>query len=801
MEMKNEKCMKKTTKLLMVLAALLIGQTVAAQTVFSPNVNGMRSHYQNRRAATADADKARDFFVVTCSLEASTAAIANQMVSLGGIIRSLLANQVLVELPMSQLDAAAAIDGVLLIDAPSDGSPKTDKSRKASHVDEVHQGKAEGQQDLPQAYTGKGVIIGLIDTGYDYTHPMFKDNNDNLRIKGVYRPYTMPKYYSEPLKDIKVTDEKGVTTAISLTGSFVTDPDVILDTLEIKNTTSSHGTHCASIAAGSIMDYTPTFVPRDENSGKLGGMAPDAELFLSETGVSDYQEDTYGHLSDDLRSYNRLQALYAMKHFADKQGKPLVVSISSNTHEGLHDGTSTMARYIGNDCKEGNLLALCSSNEADDSIYLTRTITRGNSVSVWLDGTASVCKSNFFFKTDKEIKVDLAIADAKKNIIMVCNLPLTSKSTMEYERELGFTVSSATMKYDDNDEYYDDICKKLCDYIKDGDLRVRINAGGALDKNYHNIPNVHINFYSSNLTWRKDYYLMLIISSPESDVDMQGWGEDMHLYANSVDKPNEFQPGTSDHSMGDWCTSGEAVVVGAYVTDNRQMAYDDDWNLILTESKIEKTGKVTSYSSYGTDFSADHLAYPDVVAPGYNIYAAGNSFAPRNVYSWAAYSDQFMGQYEPRKYPYSIMGGTSMATPAAAGIIALWVQAAMDKGKTLTNKDIKDIIRHSSEQDEWTQSDPLRYGAGKINAYKGLLYVLGMATSVPELPTRHIAATLQGRTLHIQGGQDTQVTIYNLSGQKVLDTRSASGIVELPALPAGVYAVKIGNLGSTLIRL
>lgn len=135
------------------LTALLMAQTVVAQTVFSPNVNGMRSHYQNSRAAAAaaaaPADKERGFFVVTCSLDASPAAIANQMIDLGGIIRSLMANQILVELPMSQLDAAAAIDGVLLIDAPADGSPKTDKSRKASHVDEVHEGKAEGLNALP----------------------------------------------------------------------------------------------------------------------------------------------------------------------------------------------------------------------------------------------------------------------------------------------------------------------------------------------------------------------------------------------------------------------------------------------------------------------------------------------------------------------------------------------------------------------------------------------------------------------------------------------------------------------------
>jgi hypothetical protein len=147
------------------------------------------------------------------------------------------------------------------------------------------------------------------------------------------------------------------------------------------------------------------------------------------------------------------------------------------------------------------------------------------------------------------------------------------------------------------------------------------------------------------------------------------------------------------------------------------------------------------------------------------------------------------------------MSGTSMSTPAAAGIIALWMQAAQDKGKTLTNQDIKDIIRHSSMTDEFTKANPLRYGAGKINAYKGLLYVLGINTAIPELPSEHIKATLDGRTLRISGDLSTRVTIYNLSGQKLLDAQSENGSVELPNLPSGVYAVKIGNQGSTLIRL
>ncbi|MCR4582022.1 MAG: hypothetical protein K5764_00490 [Prevotella sp.] len=208
-----------------------------AQQVFSPKINLIKNSYKTRRAAPPHASQQRITVVVTCSEEASPATIANQMMERGAIIRTLMGNQVVIDLPMEALDALAATDGVLLVDLPSSATPRTDTARKASHVDEAHAGKMDGQQDLPQAYTGKGVIIGLIDAGFDYTHPMFKDKEGNLRIKGVYQPGEMDKAHtskSEPLEGIAVTDEKGVTTLTTLDGSFYTKPEVILDTALVK---------------------------------------------------------------------------------------------------------------------------------------------------------------------------------------------------------------------------------------------------------------------------------------------------------------------------------------------------------------------------------------------------------------------------------------------------------------------------------------------------------------------------------------------------------------------------------------
>ena len=800
------------------LAMMMAGQTALAQSVYSPSVNALRSKVLTRRAASTEAEQQRAIFTVTCSADASLAAIATQMNEMGGDIRVVMGNQLLVDLPMTRLDEMAAIDGVLLVDIPSSGRQRTDTARKASQVDEVHAGKAEGLPDLPQAYTGKGIIIGVIDNGYDYTHPMFKDKDGNLRIKGVYiASDETNRDKGENIDDIQTTTITGETVHTKVMGEFFTDKDVILDTLICKDESGSHGTHCASIAAGTIMDYKDQFTGKFATSGKLGGMAPDAELYLAKNAVSTEQARKYALIIDDLLATNAMQALYAMKHFAEKAGKPLIVSWSQNNHDGFHDGTSTMARYIRNYCKEGGVMALCASNEGDDSTYIDRTISKGKTLKFVFKKSISNFNAKAFIKGNPEVKVDLVIVDQNYQEVYKCNLPLTSLSKVQYEENFSVTVKpetdpatgQITKEVTVDEDYYNPISQKVAEYIESGRLTVGISSGKGLDKNDQNFNYLNVSIDGSNLYFETDketekekYHPMLLITSVNEDIRFQGWGDDCGIHANSMENENAFKPGTSENSMGDWNTSGEPVSIGAYVTDNhvKNLYYPKDSSDPLYEAKAEEIGRYATFSSYGHDFSEARRAYPDVSAPGYAIYGASNSFGSDSFGS-AEYSNQFKGQQEPRKYPYTIGSGTSMSTPAAAGIIALWMQAAQDKGKKLTNADIKDIIKHTSVTDDFTRAEPLRYGAGKINAYKGLLYVLGIPTSIPELPSKHIGATLSGRTLHISGDPDTQVTVYNLSGQKVLDTKAEAGIVELPNLPAGVYAVKIGSQGSTLIRL
>ncbi len=413
-------------------------------------------------------------------------------------------------------------------------------------------------------------------------------------------------------------------------------------------------------------------------------------------------------------------------------------------------------------------------------------------------------KTFIYTRTDKRMQYDLALAHAADaSIAYRCNLnaaadPSTGE-TFFVHAEIGKDNSKS------DNPAHQAIATDLANYFETCNLYFAGASGKGLDQNNQPFPYSELNFVMSGLKFKeayKDLVPMIIITSPDEDVELQAWGDYAHLSANSMDNQGIFDPGDSEHSVGDWCTSGEAVVIGAYASDVYAMFPDPDTGKKTLRAWANlSVGDYAPFSSYGYDLSSQQRTYPDVCAPGVNIYTAAHSRIMEADLIRTPYQGQFPAQKTDVMYPYSISSGTSVSTPAAAGVIALWVQAAQDKGKKLTNTDIKEIIRHTSDNDAFTQAAPLRFGAGKINAYKGLLYVLGLPTAIPELPAQHVGARLEGRTLYISGNPDTQVAVYNLSGQKLLDVHASQGIVQLPDLPSSVYAVKIGTQGSTLIRL
>ena len=699
--------------------------------------------------------------------------VSGQIAGLGAEVKAAMGWMLMVAATAEQLPEIARLEGVTNIAIGSKPLLKLDKSRQATHTDEVQSGT--GQQ-LPQAYNGEGVIIGVIDSGFDFTHPVFKDDKGNLRIKAAFMPgmtYTEGK------------GKKAVVNGKELEGTLFDTPDMILDTLQLKQTSTFHGTHVAGCAAAS-----PVASVKGTAGGHLAGIAPKAELILSETYADEQQNKKYEGGTTDPEVLNVINAMNYMEDYAKKAGKPLLVTMSMNTAVGPHDGTSAESLAYKYFCDRGNIMTIATGNEGGDNCHVHKTIDANHPLKVLFSRSNEYTVINYL-QTDKPAKIRIFLYDiAKKTEVATTNT---------YELVNGINSQAAISK-DGEEAEKDDLSKDLLKLMKDGDGKSRYyNSGGALavkngigetqDPKGGTRHLTSTTIQSIGTIISSDIRLGVEITANES-IEQRAW-----INSNSgggeFENVEGFDKGSADVSVGDLCTTGVPISVGSWTANN--LVVDKPGEKPEPDKK-ETVGDISKYTSYGIDYAGHQ--HPFVVTPGNCVYSASNSFVDdefNDVIAKQDFSNQFKGQTTPRSYRWVKSDGTSMATPIAAGIIALWLQAAHDKGITLTIDKVKEIIEHSTDTDEFTQKA------------KGLLKVLGLPTAISELsqhqPQGMTFRIADGR-LYAEGAEEgTPVTLYNLSGTIVRQSLVTGGSISLDGLQPGVYAVQIGRLGSTLIRL
>ena len=774
--------MNRTIKYLLALL-LMGGGSMMAQNKLDPMVSSYVQQAKTRRAAAAEEQKP-GLFMVNVQAHADPDEVSTQITEKGAEVKAAMGHMLMMAARAEQLTAIAQLEGVTNIAIGTKPLLKLDKSRQATHTDEVQNGTGE---QLPQAYNGDGVIIGVIDSGFDFTHPVFKDENGNLRIKAVY------------MSGMTYTEGKGKKAVIDgkeVDGSLFDTPEMILDTLQLKQTNTFHGTHVAGCAAAS-----PITNVKGIAGGSLAGIAPKAELIFSETYGDEQQNKKYEGSTTNVEVLNVINAMNYMEEYAKKAGKPLIVTMSMNTAVGPHDGTSAESLAYKYFCERGNIMTIASGNEGGEKCHVHKTINADHPLKVLLGRDNEYSFINYLL-TDKPVKIRIFLYDiAKKTEVATTNT---------YELVNGINSQAAISK-DGEEAEKDDLSKDLLKLMKDSEGKSRYyNSGGAMAVKNGIGETQNPEGGTRQLTTTTIQSIGLMMSSDirfgvemtaDESVEQRAW-----INSDSgceFEDAEGFDKASADVSVGDLCTTGVPISVGSWSANN--LIVSEPGEKPTTDGK-ETVGEISRYTSYGTDYAGHQ--HPFVVTPGNCVYSASNSFLDdefNDVIADQNFSNQFKGQATPRSYRWVKANGTSMATPIAAGIIALWLQAAHDKGITLTIDKVKEIIKESTDTDEFTQKAGIRAGYGKLNAYKGLLKVLGLPTAISELsqhqPQGMTFRIADGR-LYAEGAEDgTAVTLYNLSGTIVRQSQVTGGAISLDGLQPGVYAVQIGRLGSTLIRL
>jgi subtilisin family serine protease len=181
---------------------------------------------------------------------------------------------------------------------------------------------------------GSGAIIGVIDSGFDLTHPCFCDAQGKTRILAAWDQVNMENTVGKPPHKFNY--------GIEYTQDAINQQILEEKILVTKNHPlgGGHGTVVAGVAAGNgfpEMIYT--------------GIAPKAELIFV----------TYNNDRPIGGSAFLLDAIQYINNKARCSGKPVVINLSQGDNLGAHDGTSLLEKAIDYIAKEEGVLIVNSS--------------------------------------------------------------------------------------------------------------------------------------------------------------------------------------------------------------------------------------------------------------------------------------------------------------------------------------------------------------------------------------------------------------------------------------------------------
>lgn len=660
------------------------------------------------------------------------AMVLKALLHLGAKVDGVIADQVVISLPLDKVEQLNTIRGISRIDVGRKAHMKTDVSRKETEVSYLNGPDSPlptgiqltDNSTLVSQLTGAGVTVCLMDIGFDYQHPAFKNADGTTRIKCIYRmndgggnPYVY-----------ELNDPEWGHFEYTMPGSVYDTPELIA-TLTTDFPTEEHGTHTASTAAGSLSPMG------------FCGMAPEADIVLIP--LSDLSVEAFHKMNADEEESGEemssddyiILALSFASAYAQQTGRPLVLSASLNSHDGPHDGTSSISEAISG-ISDYIIPVFSSGNEAEENNYIHCDFT---AESPSLSARLTAFQEDWLGQYSGAANVNGYIRNVPDNGELSLSVSVTNPQT-------GDTWHSDTVIF----HRYDDVQMLLVSSddnealatMFDGNIGIAIGETGG-DKLMLQV------FAEGDLAGA--YQVAVNIEAPEgSQLDMWSDGGGFAVSDDQTAKP------TNSCSAGDW-TSGEGVIsVGAYCS-NLTMRFFSGFDLDFSTTEGYALNDIAPFSSFGTMLNG--VNQPTVCAPGVNVVAAVNHYK----YEGAPIGDNMQWQ----GFPYNAMSGTSMACPTVSGIVALWLQLC----PTLTTEQVKDVMANSCNNDEYTAKNPLRWGLGKINAKDGADYILksistGIDEAQPELKLNNKFYDLQGRQL--TPSQSMKPGLYIVNGKKVI---------------------------------
>ncbi len=247
-------------------------------------------------------------------------------------IKTLIGEFAVITIKEEDIESFADIPQVYFMERPTRLFFSLDDAKDASCIyNEPVSDFTTGNDDfsLNKNLTGKGVFVAIIDSGIDYFHPDFRNEDGSSRIFELWDQTT---------GNVFTRDEINAAIALGRREG---------ERLVNQRDLSGHGTHVAGIACGNGR----------ASGGRYRGVAYESELLVVKLG------DSIG--SSFPRTTRLLEALDYVVNVAIRENKPIAINLSFGNNYGTHSGDSLVVSYINNICQTWkNNVIIGSGNEA-----------------------------------------------------------------------------------------------------------------------------------------------------------------------------------------------------------------------------------------------------------------------------------------------------------------------------------------------------------------------------------------------------------------------------------------------------
>jgi len=236
-------------------------------------------------------------------------------------IRSIAGDVISGVIPLSAVERLGQIAEVERVEAARAMHPELDLSVVECRANQVHTG--------PPGRRGAGVIVGICDSGCDFTHPSFRRPDGTSRILFIWAQGLTPQAgESSPAGfgfGVEYTNAQ-INAALASANPFG---------MVRHRDTGGHGTHVTGIAAGD-----GSVAGQGRPGGTFVGVAPEADIIV----VSNASNGLEGLGT----SASTLDAVNYIFQQAGTLSRPCVVNMSLGDNLGPHDGTSLLERGLDN---------------------------------------------------------------------------------------------------------------------------------------------------------------------------------------------------------------------------------------------------------------------------------------------------------------------------------------------------------------------------------------------------------------------------------------------------------------------